>query len=110
MLIVLLEAPSNIAVLDVATVNRLASLGVTHITIARDRATEAIVLEGWAFDIANCAADASTLVAGTARHRSLQPVLQTLITRNRGPGGGTNEHQPPSPQRATHASNTKGSS
>ncbi len=110
MLVVLLDAQRDVAALDVATAIRLASLGVTQVTIARDHATEAIVLEGWAFDVAACEAEARTLVGGRAATRSLQPVLQTLITPERGPGGGISDHSPPSTPRATTGSQARGSS
>jgi hypothetical protein len=82
MLIVLLDA-RDVTALDVATATQLASLGITQVTIARDAATEAVVLEGWAFDVPACGAEASRLIGGSAVTRSLQPVLQTLIS----PGG-----------------------
>lgn len=84
MLIVLIDTQGEVTALDVATANRLATLGVTQVTIARDHATEAIVLEGWAFDVVACGAEASTLVGGRSATRSLQPVLQTLITPEAG--------------------------
>ena len=80
MLIVLVDARREAAVLDVTTANRLAALGVTHVTIARDRRTEAVVLDGWAFDAIGHAAEASALVGGTAATQTLQPALQVLIT------------------------------
>lgn len=80
MLIVLLDGQRDVATLDVATADRLASLGVTHVTVARDHETEAVVLEGWAFDVAACGAEASRLIGGRATTRSLQPVLQSLIS------------------------------
>lgn len=80
MLIVLLDARRDVAVLDVETANQLANLGVTQVTIARDETTEAVVLEGWAFDVPAYGAEAIELIGGTSGTRSLQPVLQTLIT------------------------------
>ncbi len=80
MLIVLMDAHRAVTALDVTIANRLASLGVTQVTIARDNTTEAVVLEGWAFDVAACGPEASALIAQDAPTRSLQPVLQTLIT------------------------------
>lgn len=110
MLVVLLETRRDVAALDVATVNQLAGLGVTHITIARDQATEAVVLEGWAFDVSACGAEASALVSGRAANRLLQPVLRTLITAEREPEGGTRDPTPPSTPCTTTRSSAKGSS
>jgi hypothetical protein len=109
MLVVLRDARSNLAVLDAATAGRLASLGVTHVTVARDTTTEAVVLEGWAFDVARSAAEATSAIGGDAATRALQPVLQTLLTPDRGLGADSSERQPPSPHRATSGSSTGGS-
>lgn len=67
------------ATIDAATAERLAELGVTRVTVARDTVTEAVVLEGWAFDAQSSAAEAARLVAGPDPARSLKPVLQTLL-------------------------------
>ncbi len=109
MLVVLRDARSNLAVLDAATAGRLASLGVTHVTVARDTTTEAIVLEGWAFDVASSAAEATSAIGGDAATRALQPVLQTLLTLDRALGGGINEQRPASPCRTTSGSSKGGS-
>jgi hypothetical protein len=109
MLVVLRDARSNLAVLDAATAGRLATLGVTHVTVARDQTTEAVVLEGWAFDVASCGAEATSAIGGDAGTRALQPVLQTLLTLDRGLGGGINEQRPASPCRTTSGSSTGGS-
>jgi hypothetical protein len=107
MLIVLLDEQRDVAALDVATANQLARLGVTQVTIARDHSTEAIVLEGWAFDIATHGAEASLLVGGRAVTRSLQPVLQTLITPEARPGGGISDHRQPGTSTTTTGSTAK---
>ncbi|WP_353357420.1 hypothetical protein [Intrasporangium sp. DVR] len=80
MLVVLVDGRREVAALDVTTAGRLAALGVTHVTVARDRSTEAVVLEGWAFDAITHVAEASALVGGRAATRTLQPVLQVLIS------------------------------
>ena len=109
MLVVLRDARSNLAVLDAATAGRLATLGVTHVTVARDTTTEAIVLEGWAFDVASSAAEATSAIGGDTATRALQPVLQTLLTLDRALGGGINEQRPASPCRTTSGSSKGGS-
>jgi hypothetical protein len=82
MLMVLLDAQSGESTLDATSVSRLADLAVTHIAIARDDCTEAVVLEGWAFDTEVSGAEATEIVAGTSAYHALQPVLQTLLRRN----------------------------
>jgi hypothetical protein len=64
-------------------------LGVTRLAVARDDASEAIVLEGWAFDAETYGAEATRLVAGDAAARPLQPVLQALLCPADGAGAGT---------------------
>jgi hypothetical protein len=81
MLVVVLDAQSGESTLDATSASRLADLGVTHLAIARDDHTEAVVLEGWAFDTEASGAEATEIVAGTSTHHTLQPVLQTLLSR-----------------------------
>jgi hypothetical protein len=108
MLVVLLDLRGGAATLDVATANQLAGLGVTQVTVARDQTTEAVVLEGWAFDVAACGAEAGQLVGGGHSARSLHPVLQTLITAEHGPAGELTDHgQTPTP-RTPSSSSAKG--
>jgi hypothetical protein len=84
MLVVMRDAHGGETALDATAAGRLADLGVTHVAIARDETTEAVVLEGWAFDAQASGAAATEIVAGTARHHTLQPVLQTLLSRSGG--------------------------
>lgn len=79
MLVLILDTRDSRATIDAATAERLAELGVTRVTVARDTVTEAVVLEGWAFDAQSSAAEAARLVAGLDPARSLKPVLQTLL-------------------------------
>ena len=79
MLVLILDTRDSRATIDAATAERLAELGVTRVTVARDTVTEAVVLEGWAFDAQSSAAEAARLVAGPDPARSLKPVLQTLL-------------------------------
>jgi hypothetical protein len=81
MLVVVLDARTGESALDATAATRLADLGVTHVAIARDGVSEAVVLEGWAFDTATSGREATEIVAGNASSRTLQPVLQTLLSR-----------------------------
>ncbi|MBK5306440.1 MAG: hypothetical protein JJD92_07110 [Frankiaceae bacterium] len=82
MLVVVMDAGSSSATLDTAAATRLRSLGITHIAIAQDAKTEAVVLEGWAFDVVGSGDEATAIVAGSARRSSLRPVLDTLLSRS----------------------------
>lgn len=90
MLVVVLDARTGESSLDATAATRLADLGVTHVAIARDGESEAVVLEGWAFDTTTSGREATEIVAGKASSRTLQPVLQTLLSR----GVGNEEHDP----------------
>jgi hypothetical protein len=81
MLVVVFDAGAGESTLDATSAARLADLGITHVSIARDAVSEAVVLEGWAFDAVTSGNEATKIVAGNARGRTLQPVLQTLISR-----------------------------
>jgi hypothetical protein len=82
MLVVTRDAQRGDAVLDARAAGRLADLGVTHVSIARDNRIEAVVLEGWAFDPTVSGAAATEIVAGTTPHSTLHPVLQTVLSRD----------------------------
>lgn len=66
--------------LDADAARRLADMGIVSVAIAADQTTEAIVLEGWAFDPSTSGADAAEILVGAGgRAQSLQPILQTLL-------------------------------
>jgi hypothetical protein len=81
MLVVVLDADASAATLDAASGSRLAYLGITSVAIARDDTTQAVVLEGWAFDTDMHGAEAASIVAGTASRRGLHLVCQSVINR-----------------------------
>lgn len=78
MLIVVVERDGDVS-LDASTAQKLADIGVTSIAVAADETTEAIVLEGWAFDPTATGAEAAAVLVGSKPHRSLVPALQTLL-------------------------------
>jgi len=82
MLVVVMAAGSTSGTLDTAAATRLRSLGVTHLTVTQDATTEAVVLEGWAFDAVGSGEEAAAIVAGAAPRSSLRPVLDTLLSRS----------------------------
>lgn len=60
---------------------QLAEAGVTSIAIAADETTQAVVLEGWAFDPA-ATGEQATSALGLGPHQVLRPVLQLLLPRS----------------------------
>lgn len=61
-----------------AIAERLVGLGVTNLSLYRDRDTLCLVLEGWAFDPSSSAA-AAAAIGVPADARSLRPVMQTAL-------------------------------
>lgn len=80
MLVVVLDVRRTEAGLDVKSAARLADLGVTHVAIARDETTQAVVREGWVFDAATSGAEATSIVAGPGPSNALHLVFQTVLT------------------------------
>lgn len=78
MLVVITDAERSVQ-LDADAARRLAEMGVVSVAIAADMTTEAVVLEGWAFDPAVSGAEAADILVGTGRRHALQPVLQTML-------------------------------
>jgi hypothetical protein len=78
LLVVLVPEAESRTSLDPATVNALAQLGVTSVSLARDDDTTAVVLEGWAFDPTR--PDAVLAALGTGgRARALLPIGQLAV-------------------------------
>jgi len=72
------EYPQEVA-LDATAAHRLAEIGVTSVAVVADETTEAVVLEGWAFDTDAFGAEAASILVGDRDRRALRPVLQTLL-------------------------------
>jgi hypothetical protein len=84
MLVVITERGGRAAAPDVSvdatTAHRLAAIGVTNLAVVADDTTQAVVLEGWAFDADADGAAAASILVGDRNRRALRPVLQTLLT------------------------------
>jgi hypothetical protein len=65
--------------LQPATLDALARLGVTSVSLVRDEETAALVLEGWAFDPAHSAAAAAKAVGAVPPTRTLRPALHVAV-------------------------------
>jgi hypothetical protein len=86
LLVVLVPADRGDVPLGSATVEALARLGVTSVSLARDEQTAAVVLEGWAFDPTR--PDAALHALGAADGvRALQPVVQMAVSAASKDGG-----------------------
>jgi hypothetical protein len=85
-LVILLPAANGEFALSPASVTALSRLGVTELSMARDRETVALVLAGWAFDPTRPAAALSALGAD-AKARALEPVVQMAVSLATSEGG-----------------------
>jgi hypothetical protein len=79
LLVLLVPAVRGNVPLGSATVEALARLGVTSVSLAQDEQTAAVVLEGWAFDPTR-ADEAAQALAADGEARVLQPVLQMAVS------------------------------
>ena len=61
-----------------AVAERLASLGVTNVSLLRDRDVMCVVLEGWAFDPAS-STEAAAAIGADASSRIFRPVIQSAL-------------------------------
>jgi len=83
MVLVLFPAAEETPTLRPATLERLAELGVTSISLLRDGSTAGLVLEGWAFDTER-GADAARAVTGSRDDvRILKPLMQIAVSSPR---------------------------
>jgi hypothetical protein len=87
LLVVLVPADRGEVPLGSATVEALARLGVTTVSLARDEHTTAVILEGWAFEPTRNEAALAALGASPSAARTLQPVLQMAVTAAATEGG-----------------------
>jgi len=80
MAVVLFPISNDVPALQPATLDKLARLGVTSVSLVRDEETAGLVLEGWAFDPAR-AREAASAVTGTCDEaRTLQSVVQMAVS------------------------------
>jgi hypothetical protein len=86
-LVILVPAATGELSLSSASVAALSRLGVTEISMARDRETVALVLEGWAFDPSRPGAVFTVLGAQYSQARALQPVVQMAVSPATSEGG-----------------------
>ncbi len=80
-LVVMIDALEPEAGLDVKSAERLADLGISHVTIVRDHRVQAVILDGWAFDAYSSGVEARSIVAGDSPSSVLLPVFQTVLSQ-----------------------------
>ncbi len=80
LLVVLVPADLEGLTLGPPAVEALARLGVTSVALARDDQTAALILEGWAFDVARPAAALAAVGTSAGEARTLQPMVQMAVT------------------------------
>lgn len=85
-LVILVPAANREVSLGPASVAALSRLGVTELSMARDRETVALILEGWAFDPSRSDAVLSALGADLDA-RALDPVVQMAVSPATSEGG-----------------------
>lgn len=80
MAVVLFPISNEVPALAPATLDALARLGVTSVSLVRDDETAGLVLEGWAFDPAR-ADEAASAVTGTCDEaRTLRQLVQMAVS------------------------------
>jgi hypothetical protein len=86
-LVLLISTDQTDVSLSTSSVEALARLGVTNVSLARDARTAAVVLEGWALD-PECSDEAlKALGASPDTTRALQPVVQLAVSATPNTGG-----------------------
>ena len=85
-LVILVPAANRELSLSPGSVAALSRLGVTELSMARDRETVALILEGWAFDPSRSDTVLSALGADLDA-RALDPVVQMAVSPATSEGG-----------------------
>lgn len=80
MAVVLFPISNEVPALQPATLDALARLGVTSVSLVRDEETAGLVLEGWAFDPARAHEAASAVTGACDEARTLRPLVQMAVS------------------------------
>lgn len=78
--VVLFPVSKEVVALQPSTLEALARLGVTSVSLVRDAETAGLVLEGWAFDPARAHEAAVSVTGACDEARALQPVVQMAVS------------------------------
>jgi hypothetical protein len=87
LLVLLVPAACGDVPFGASTVEALARLGVTSVSLARDEQIAAVVLEGWAFDPTRPDAALTALGAAGSGARALQPLVHMAVATAPTEGG-----------------------
>lgn len=79
-LVLLISGDQDEVSLGARSVEALARLGVTSVSLARDERTAAVILEGWALDPSQRAEALAALGVSSQTARVLQPVVQMAVS------------------------------
>lgn len=77
--VVLLEEGDPDVVLGPSSAPELVRLGVTNVSLVRDRDVVGLIFEGWAFDPASATEAAEAIAPGRGATRILRPVVQVAV-------------------------------
>lgn len=80
LLVLLIPTEGAEVPMGAASIEALARLGVTSVSLATDDETTAIILEGWAFDAASPSAAVLALGGRVEETRTLQPIVQMAVS------------------------------
>ena len=80
MVVVLFPVSDEEPALQPASLEALARLGVTSISLLRDQRTAGLVLEGWAFDPARASEAMRAAVGARQGVRTLEPVMHMAVS------------------------------
>jgi hypothetical protein len=80
MVMLLVEGVGDEVAISAGMADDLARLGITNVSICRDRETVGIVLEGWAFDATTADAAARSLIQAPHVGRVLLPSIRLALS------------------------------
>jgi hypothetical protein len=87
MVVVLFPLCEQAPALQPTALEELARLGITNVCLLRDNETAGLVLEGWSFDPERGTDAALVAVGARDRLRTLQPLMQMVVSSAPIPGG-----------------------
>jgi hypothetical protein len=90
-LVLLISADHDEVSLGSRSVQALARLGVTSVSLARDERTAAFILEGWALDPSQHAEALAALGASEENAQALQPIVQIAVSTTASNTGGIHQ-------------------
>jgi hypothetical protein len=87
-LVLLISGDHGEVSLGARSLQALARLGVTSVSLARDEHTAALILEGWALDPSQHAEALAALGTSAEKARALQPIAEMAVSAAEANTGG----------------------